>query len=521
MPQQIVLAPNVLLVITDEVFSVDLNAIDLYLNQYGTRQQLLFEDGELEERTNSFGYIPNNLNGFDKVLLSPTPNYYPETHFGNPTYHADSLLSNQVVNPLSSNLDFIVCKLMFSSGFGYNPATNALQYLSIQYRGNGIITDLINIYDDYTASKIMASDREIVLNGTVFNSEIEFRLLSIARLQSMTALDAVEINTLLFGSETPEVLHIEYSVMPSTGIVPFVESALNFTKFVPETINTNSLNVSFENNDIDIEISQENGEVMFRMIHTRFNLEDYLQVQGFSFDSLGYELTLTQYDSGNSVVGTTSLFLENILAPFNVITYHPTNLNALVDYIEVSVTGRLFTLDGASIVKLSSIIISDVTPLQGITFDVPLEEYKLTNNVTQNITNVQTKFDAPTIVQVEKPVYVQTFGVAAITLYPVKQVIDINGVYNQQLTQSVEFNRQYSKNTPSDSSDATIANPVQTLTPSFSILQIGTKQYRNIDGSLFRYQVDEYAHSEGASTYMIIDPDNRLITSGGVVNVRV
>jgi len=519
--QQIVLAPNVLLILSDDINSVDLNTTNLYLNQYGnTRQQLLFEDGEIEERTNSIGYIPNTLNGTDKVILSPTPNYYPDTHFA-PNFHNDAELSNFVVSPLSSNLDFIVCKLMFASGFNYNPATNALQYLSIQYRGSNGIVDLVNIYDDYTLPKIVASDREIVLNGTIYNSEIEFRLLSIARLQSMTAPDAVEINTLLFGTDTPEALFVEYSVLPATGIVPFVESALTFTKIIPEIINENSIAVSFENNDIDIEVSQTNGEVTFRMIHTRFVLEDYLQVQGISFNSLIYEVSLVQYDIGNSAVGTTSLFVENSLAPFNTITHHPTNLNSATDHIEVSITGRLTTLDGASIIKTSFILISDVTSLFGVTFDVDLEEYNLINNITQNITEMQAVFDAPTIVQVDKAVYIQSFSTAEITLYPVKQVVDIVGVYNKDLTNSVEFNRKYEEKNPRDSSTATIDNPIQNTVPSFTIMEIGTKQYRNIEGSVFRYDIDEYAHGEGAVIYKIIDGDNRLVVAGKIINVKV
>jgi len=521
MPQQIKLSPNVLLLLTDEVDSIDLNTTDIYINNHGSRKQLLFEDGEIEERTNSFGLFENGFNGFERVLLTPTPNYFPETRYNIPTFHTDSLLSNQLVAPLSSNLDFIKCKLMFSSGYGYNPNTNALQSLSIQYRGNNGTVDLLNIFDDFTSSKIVAADREIVLDGTIFNTMIEFRLLSVARLQSMTAPDSTELNTLLFGTDTPEVLHVEYTNMPSDGIIPFTESSLSFTKLVPQIINNNTLNVSFENNDIDIEVSQTDGVITFRMIHTRFNLESYLTAQSFNFGELVYELTLTQYDVGGNVVGTTSLFLKNLIAPFNTITHHPTNLNPLTDHISVDITGRLITLEGATIQKLSSLVITDVTPLQGVMFDVEFEEYSLVNNVTQNISTAQTVFDAPTIVEVEKPIYVQSFGVNSIDIYPVKQVIDIKGVYNKTLSGSVEFEREYSKKNVTDATSASVTNPLQNVLPSFTILQIKNKQYRNISGSIFRYEIDEYAHGENARTYIIVDPDNRMIVSGGVNNIKV
>tara|TARA_R110001592_G_scaffold88115_3_gene259639 strand:- start:2038 stop:3603 length:1566 start_codon:yes stop_codon:yes gene_type:complete len=521
MSKTIKIAPDVLLILTDEVDSVDLNSVDLYLYEYSDgRKQLLFEDGEFEERTKSFGYFANSLGGFDKVILSPTPNFYPDTHEGS-SFHSNSLLSSVLTNPLSSNIDFIKCKLMFSSGFGYDTSTNALQYLSIQYRGNSGILDLVNIFDDYSASNITSSDREVVVDGTIYNTEIEFRLLSIPRLQSLNSADAVEFNTELFGADTPEVIHIEYSVMPIGGIVSFTESTLSFTKLVSDIINTTTTPVSFENNDIAADLANTDATLTFQMIHTRFNLESYLQLQGITVDKIEYEIAYTQYDSASSSLGTIGLTLTNTLNKFGVITYKPTNINASTDHIDFSVAARLTSLDGAVIVKNSTVVISDVTPLFDVEFDVDMEVYNLTDNVTQTINNITNTFDAPTIVQVEKPIYLQKFSASKISIYPTKQVIEIVGVFNDTLENSIEFSRNFESKNKKDADSSVVNNPTKSVVPAFTFLKIGTKLYKNIEGSIFRYKIDEYAHGEKSKMYMILDGDGILITSGEVENIKL
>ena len=519
MAQTIKIAPDVILLITDETTSVDLSTVDLYLYEYSDgRKQLLFEDGEPEERTNSFGYFSNAQGGFDKVILSPTPNFYPDTH-ESPSFHANHVLSTVLTNPLSSDIDFINCKLMFASGYSYNVSSNALQYLSIQYRGNSHTVDLMNIYDDYSSPSITASDRELVIDGTIYNSELAFRLISVARLQSMVTADAVEFNTALFDTDTPEVLHVQYSVTDSSGIVPFVET-FTFTKIIPDIVNSTTIAVSFEANEIDVNLSQTDGELDFQMIHTRFNLQSYLQAQGLTVDTLRYEIALTQYDALNVSLGTIALVLENSIDKFAVISHLPTNLNANTDYINVSVTGTITTLDGAGIVKTSNIVIPDVTPLMSTTFDTNFEVYNLTQANTEQVTTINNVFDAPTVIEVERPVYLQKFSTAEITLYPVKQVLDIVGVFSDTLENNIEFSRQYDKKNKKNNSTAVVSNPLETAPP-FTIIQIGSKQYKSIDNNPFRYEIDEFAHAENVQTYLILDDKGLLVTSGSVSNVKI
>lgn len=516
--QQIRLAPNVLLLITDNITSVDLNSTSLYLYDYATRKQLIFEDGETEERTNQFAHVPNNYASYDKVLLSTTPNFYPDTHFS-ANFHTNSELSNVLVNTPSSQLNFVECKLMFTSGFGYDVDNIALQTLNIKYEGQGYITDLIALYDDYSASKVTASPSPKILDGVVFNSEISFRLLDVASLFSMSSLDAVELRGLLFGTQTPSNLLVEYGTLDVNGVQTFTESSLSFTKIITEVTNTATLKTTMEDSEITLDLSFSNNELTMQLEHTRFNLEAYLTQQGITVDAIEYDLTLHQYDVSNNSLGFTTTRLSNTVNAFGAIVVRVPSINDDTDYINVELSARLKTSDGATINKLASLVIADVSNLHGVDFDISFEDYTLKQEVTQNITQITSNFDAPTIVEVDKLVYVQSFGVGEITLYPVSQVIEINGVYSTQLEKSVEFNRNFTSNKQQSTPTDTVSNPTTQAIPSTTILQIGERQYSNMVGNPLRYKIDEYAHAEGATDYLLLDEDGLLIASGKVVNI--
>lgn len=484
--QRIRLSTNVVLEITDSVVSraIDANPF-LYLYEFGiahfNNKLLVQQDGQTEERSKSYWPVASN------VILSSTPTFYPDDVI-TPGFHADAQVS-ALIPGASSMLQYRKVRMLFAQGFTYSTQANAsaLTTLNIYAKrpSNNARIDLLAFYDSYDDSQILAIP-QVLYGNQLFNQAIELEVLDLAYLYNSTQEDVVDFRTLLFGNDEIETLFIDHAGIQYSDIINFTQSGHNYKRFVDSGKNTSQWASRYSNDEIICVAEQEGDAISVQMIHERFDLEPFLNKTAL-VESLTYTFKYDEYDSLDNFLGSYVVAMSKPLNPFEKIS-HRFRAQADAAYIKVEIIGLIIDAENSKIERVASLVLADASIFKINQLDFEITEEKLITTVSKEVKLIQYRPDTPKIVQIDRPIYVQSQANAGeILLLPYAQAVKLN-------LEGVNLSNVRSTK-----------------------LLIGINQFLNQDGdkTLFRLTADTYFTKE--TKWYLLDESDNAITYGKIM----
>lgn len=488
--QRIRLSQNVLLEITDETESLNLNgSTNIHLYEYDVSvyngKQLVLEDGELEERTKSYMT-------FNNTLLSPTPNFYLDDKFAanfHNNHEINTLLSPSV---LTAPLLFRKVRLLFGQGFAYSTLNNGVAMVSLNINAvlpsNNSRIDLLSFVDSYDNSAILGIP-EVLHDNQLFNSAIELRLLDLAYLYNSTSIDIVEFRERLFGTNSIETLFIEHSGVQFSELVSFNEFGKTFNRFNDRDRIRTQFSPRYQNSEIICNVSKKlNGTISAVLQHERFDLRGFLEKNSKVTD-IHYTYKFDEYNVSDVLIGSKIIRISSPTSLFEDSEFRYQPQDATI-YIQVNVEGHITQEDGSTISRNGSILLTDVTPLKTVSITADITEETLVRTDTKEVKQVIYQNDVPKIIHIEKPVFVNVQSVLdSILLVPYKQTFSINVGVDLSTVRQVK-------------------------------LVIGSSSYINDSISKTTFTVGNEAFYTTENTYYLVDEQEYMISHGTIERVK-
>lgn len=487
--QRIRVSTNVVLEITDEIETISLSESPyLYVYEYGSdylnNKQVIFEDGETEERTKSYWVSANN------TILSATPNFYPDVKIGS-GFHGDSRIDNLLSSISPTNpMQYRKVRMLFAQGFSYNvesggTAITTLNINAVRPSNNARI-DLLSYYDSYDNSSIEAIP-QVLYDNQLFNSAITMRIMDLAFLFDSDSEDIIAVKELLFGDDEIETLFVEHAGVEYDNITTFSDS-FDFTRFSDSNKSRSQFSPRFNNDEIVCNVSKlSNGTVTAQMVHERFSLEGFLK-RTSEVSDVTYTMMFSEYDSSANLIGSKIVKVSTPTNLFDLANYRHTPLDD-TDHINVTVEGYIEQYDNTKIYRSGSIVLTDPTILKTQVLSAILEEETLVRADVKEIKNVIYKPDTPSIIKIEKPVYVQINDTAdEIILTPNKQAVKINVSADVSLVRTIK-------------------------------LSIGNNSYFNESDDKFTFRIGSEAYYTSEKTYYLLDEQDSVISYGDIKRV--
>lgn len=489
--QRIRLSANVVLEITDEIETLSLsNTPYLHIYEYGAEynnnKQLVFTDGENEERTKSYWTSAKN------TLLSATPSFYPDIKKG-VEFHLDSRVDT-LLSPISvtNSMQYRKVRMLFAQGFSYSTIDNGVALTTLNINAvrpsDNSRVELLSYYDSYDNSSIEAIP-QVLYDNQLFNSAIELRIIDLAFLYDSTSEDVIAIRKRLFGDENIETLFVEHAGVQYTNITTFSDGGL-FTRFADSDRSRTQFSPRFNNDEIVCNVSKmENGTVTAQMVHERFSLEGFLK-RTSEVSDVTYTFKFDEYDSSNVLLGSRIVKVSSPTNLFDLANYRHTPQDN-TDHINVTVDGYISQEDNTTIYRSGSIVITDPTILKTQVLSAILEEETLIRADIKEIKQVVYKPDTPKIINIEKPVYIQVSGVAdEITLTPNKQAVKISVTADVSLVRTIK-------------------------------LSIGKNSYFNEPNDKFTFRIGSEAYYTKVKSYFLKDEQDNVISYGAIQRVDI
>lgn len=423
--QRIRLSKDVLLEITDEIESINLNEIpSIHLYEYGVNnnKQIVLSDGEKESRESSYW-------AYNNVLLSPTPNFYLDDKVS-PNFHSthkiNTLLGNPTLNP---PIQFRKIRMLFTQGFSYSTvgdgvAMNTLNINAVRPSNNARI-DLISFIDIFDNTKIVAIP-EVMHDNQLYNSAIELRLIDLAYLYNSDNIDVIALKERLFGNDSIETLFIEHAGVKINEIVNHSEFGNVYKKFYDAKRSRTQFSPRFQNNEIVCNVSKlDDGTVTAQMEHERFSLQGYLENIS-KVKELYYTYKFDEYNSNNDLISSQTVRISNPISLFTKSQYKYSPQNDTTS-IKVTVEGFIRQEDNTKILRENSIILLDMSKLRTTNISLTINEEKLVRTNINEVKQVVYKNETPKIINIDKPVFINVEkSLDTITLTPYKQTIKVN-----------------------------------------------------------------------------------------------
>lgn len=488
--QTIRLSRNVVLEITDEITTVPLNGSpSLHIYEYGSRynntKQVLFSDGQTEERTKSY------LSSAGNILLSTTPKFYPDVAISE-NFHENSRIDNLITSePLINPLQYRKVRMLFAQGFSYDIGDNGVALTTLNINAvrpsNNSRVELLSYYDAYDNSSLMAIP-QVLFDNQLFNTAIELRIIDLAFLFNSESTDVIAIKERLFGNDNIETLFVEHAGIPFNEIIDFNEGVDTFRRFSDPLRIRTQFSPRFNNDEIICNVSKRpNGTVTSEMVHERFNLEGFLSKTSEVVD-VSHTYKFDQYDSSNSLLGSSIVKVSSPTNLFQKASYRITPLDD-TDHIEVTVECFILQQDNTRIYRSGTVVLTDVTPLKTNVINAILEEETLIRSDIKEVRQVVYKPDTPKIINIEKPVYVQiSTQENEITLTP----------FNQALKILVD-------------ADLSLVRKLK--------LRIGKNSYFSEGNDKLTFRVGSESYYTKENTYYLMDEQDNVVTYGDIKRV--
>ncbi|BAV39222.1 hypothetical protein BPT24_097 [Tenacibaculum phage pT24] len=483
------ISKNVVLEITDAIESININespkllAYDFGADFYN-RKMLLFEDGQNEDRENS--YISE-----DNIFLSSTPNFYPDDKIS-ANFHDNKDLNTILSLVSNPTIQYKKVRMLFAQGFSYSTVGDGVAMTTLNISAirpsNNQRVDLLSVLDTYDNSKILAIP-EVLFDNQVFNSAIEFRMLDLQYLFTSENSDVIEIKEYLFGTDDIDTLFVEHAGVNISEIVNFSEFGKQFTKFYDADKSRSQFSARFSNDEIVLEASvKSNGTVSAQIIHERFDLESMLKIDSTPV-SVEYTFLFSEYKENSDLIGNRVIKLSNPIDMFSITEYR-LNPQDESSQINVEIECVITMNDNSTIRRSGQVVIAnpDILKVQEINLDI--SEDRLTRNVTKDVRQVVYKNDTPKIVNIDRPVFVKVEGrLNTITLTPFIQTVRINTDIDLSLLSKVK-------------------------------LMIGNSSYENVTDSKTTFTVGSESFYTTDKTYYLLDENNIVVSYGNIERIE-
>lgn len=479
-----------------DVFNKKISQKELYAYKFDKNIQLLNSDGDINDRDKS--YCPY----YQNVLLKRTP--YP---FFTEEFHKASALSTLVSNECPA-LEYQKATINFASGYFYAP-TDYLSGVRLYYIVDGVKNFTVcSLIDERTSSRIKANKRNIVLDNTVFNASFDVEFLNVSQLFNSTNIDIKNLREKLFGLGTHECseLFIEQFVIENSQIMDFRgRDGLQFKRFFIEETNKSFYTKQDLNEELFVSFSKDDTNINLRMqlLHTKYNVQQYLEKQLIDADTwqIEYELTTTAYNFDGTVIGSHSIQLSNFANQFSEIIYRPIILNEwmnpesnlTVDKIDHCIFD-LRCIAKTGLAQLEITRYAKIVEINPESFYIPHPNINIVSPVVyskKDIITHQVKMntDLPNIVKLIQPYYVMSAVGNVITLTPYDTNIGID-ISNIDLTQT------------------------KTLVLRFDSREYKCNEIKNNKTALFTIPGEECL--KATKMWYLFDENNKMITYGNI-----
>lgn len=452
-----------------------------------TSKQILQADvGGDAQNTRYYSFSPL----FNNVELG-TSNFYPEKALNLSNYHTNSRIDTYLGLGLPV-MQYKKCRLLLSRG-ALNVSTTKGRAIRVYCKMNGFDVTLASISDFVIDTNIVPID-SILFESQLFTEALEFEILDLDYLLNSNDNDLLTFKNKLFGSEIPEKLFIDFSIIDEESEDYFTENGFDFTRLSFKTINQRLLDITLDDSSIisKMKLDASKAFITSELIHQKYDLERYLDT--LKNDGEVYEIKHTflvnMYNSSNDVIGSNGMTLssfDNIYSPIN---YRPIVLDD-TDHMQVQVEVKIInTTTGMTINRSSTINVVNTaiqffktTPtllLEGATIN------EVRQNVTKNVTNINPNTETPQIVEVTKKFFV--------TSQPIpEELVLLPGNFTTKI--SLE-----------DNGSITSYKNIY--------LQIGNTLIKNDEAGILTFTIPKSAYNTTESDFYLLDPSGSIITSG-------
>lgn len=470
---------------------LDADVLHLYTFNQNNRQFRQFVQNDAKEiNSREFAFGPYTQN----IWLNPTPYFYPEEHIA-ANFHADSTLQNVLGQGTLPVMQYKTVSLLLSQGYGYTSSFRGITCRVFVKLQNSSEVTLASIYDLAASSNISAAN-QVLHESQIFNTKLEFEIPDLDYILNSQDADISALRTLLFGSEVPSKLYIEYSAMDPNNIDSIVVSNKQYTIFNLSAINSANIDISIHQSEVyaDVELNTFNNALLSSLKHERFDVEQYLNKFKSSEESytVTHYATTTAYDAESALIGSSALMLSNPISEFGQIEYRPL-ITADTSYFETSISISVRnTQTGISMTHTSSIVISDPSAVDKFKPEPSLISLTVNNDTVFSRTNktinqLTASSETPDVIQITKPIYVSLQSAA-----------DTLELLPAAFTTSIMIN-------------------IDTALIKSTHLQIGSVQIPNIAGELLTYSIPLKAYHTTAEDFYILNEFKEVINTGKII----
>lgn len=411
-----------------EIKDINLTKLHLYKFENANRIQYQFvQDDSQAINSREFAYSPYIQN----ISLNPTPAFYPAERIS-PTFHADSDLQvvlNDVSLPL---MQFQTVNLYFSQGFSYNTQNRGTLIRAYIKLNNNREVTLASIWDQPASSQLTASVQKL-FESQIFNTKLSFQIPDIDFILNSTAAEIVALKQLIFGSERPDKIYFEYSSLIDSNIDTITVGGFEYVQLNASNFNTNSIDIGFQKaTNLFAKLSVENRFIRSELRNELYDVETYLNKFKESEQTykITHQFTTSYYDATSQLIGSKSVSMTNDTDIFDAVEYVPI-VSENTDHFETSVDIVILNEQtGMRMTKSASIIVADGVDKFKLSYGavvLNLSQDKVYNKINQQINKIVHKSDVPDIVQITKPIFIQSETEAdTITLLPATFTVKVN-----------------------------------------------------------------------------------------------
>lgn len=403
---------------------LDVNLLYLYSFQTNNRTQRQFvqaDNAGINSRQYAFSsYIQN-------ISLDPTPMFYPDDNitFG---FHESAKLQTVLGLSTLPVMQYRTVDLFFGAGFGYQTVNSGTTIRCFVRLNNGKEVTLAAIYDKPQTSQIVASTQKL-FESQIFNTKLSFEIPDIDYILNSTAAEIVALKTILFGSETPTILYFEYSNLSTENIDTITVKGYPYTQLNMSVVNSASLDSSANTDNTTIavlEINSTNRMIISKLVNASYDVETYMNKfkQSNETYTVTHSFTTQSYNSSNALISTSQLVSYKTVDIFDQIEYIPIVDDLTDHFVVYSVVSIRNDQTGITFSKPSQLVISNPAVIDNFKIELPKFQInatvdKIYNKIERTVNQIVVPSDAPDVLQITKPVFIQVETVAdTLTLLP-------------------------------------------------------------------------------------------------------
>lgn len=387
-----------------QVYGADLNDIDLFVYDFNnsTGKQVLGSDtGNNSRNYSTTPYLQN-------ILLKTTP----EPYFPN-TYHNAHEIKQLVTSVNLPIIQFQKVRLQMAAGWSY-PANISGLWFRVYVKINDVEVTLASIIDEYFSSRFVPNSYEYVLENQVFTQNIEVDIIDVNFLFSQTDPAMKEIIDVFTGGlpvSTVSPLMVDFGFIENGAIITFTEGGYPFQRFTTLTdFRTQVVQpTSAADNELMALLNIEHGNTPYiqcALAHTTMSLVAYFnQFQNSNEETdVFHQLTLSYYDSTDTLLATQAIELRNFAEQFEPVTFIPTEYYTS-DHIYLRLVSKAVNSgSGQTWIRTNELVVLTAV-LKAQPFNFTFNELKVTNQITKIEHKVEHSGDLPSVIQILKPVY--------------------------------------------------------------------------------------------------------------------